>query len=291
MGFLSSSFLFAIIGKIKKLFGIKLKRPLKVLNFEVNLADHCNLNCKGCAHFCPVAEKKAYDVDVFERDSKRLSELTKRKVSYIELMGGEPLLNERIIDFMRIARYYFDGTIKIVTNGILLPKQKTEFWEACRDYRVEIVLSVYPIKIDVEKIYDMADRYGVKITGRKEDGSESKLWYRYKMDLNGTQNAVQNFYSCSAANTYIHLMDGKLTTCHAPLNSENFNHFFGNKLHLSQADYIDIYKVKNLRQILKFLSKPIPYCRYCRPNSSELTNWEVSKKDISEWADVREIRG
>ncbi|MDR1810215.1 MAG: 4Fe-4S cluster-binding domain-containing protein [Prevotella sp.] len=254
-----------------------------MLNFEVNLTNHCNLNCKGCAHFCSIAEKAFYDIAVFERDCKRLSELTRRKIHFIELMGGEPLLNEQIIDFMRIAREYFDGMIKIVTNGILLPKQKAEFWEACRHYGVEIVLSVYPIKIDTVKIYKMAERYGIKITGRKEDGSETKTWYRYRMDLDGKQNNVKNFYSCHAANTYIHLMDGKLTTCHAPLNSENFNHFFGDRLHLSQQDYIDIYKAKNLREILKFLSKPIPYCRYCMPASSELTNWEVSKKDIFEW--------
>jgi organic radical activating enzyme len=279
----TASFLPCVKKVVKKIFGVSDKRPLKLLSLEVNLANHCNLNCKGCSHFCPVAEERFYDIAVFERDCKRLSELTKRKINYIELMGGEPLLHPQVIEFMRIARKYFDGTVKIVTNGILLSQQDDEFWKTCFDNRIEIVVSAYPIQINIEQIEEKAKQYKVKIIVRKEEGRELKIWYHYSMDLDGKQDIKKNFDACHSSNTYIHLDNGRLVTCYAPLVSSNFNHAFGEKLIVSPNDYIDIYKAKNIRQIMEFLSKPIPFCRYCKPQSGEITNWEVSKKELSEW--------
>jgi hypothetical protein len=58
--------------------------------------DHCNLNCKGCTAFSPVAEEKFMDVNMFERDCERLAELTGGKIELIDLLGGEPLLHPKI---------------------------------------------------------------------------------------------------------------------------------------------------------------------------------------------------
>jgi hypothetical protein len=55
--------------------GKRLKKR-KLLRFDVQLADHCNLNCKGCANFSPIAAKQFLEKESFENDCARLAMLT-----------------------------------------------------------------------------------------------------------------------------------------------------------------------------------------------------------------------
>lgn len=53
---------------------------------------------------------------------------------------------------------------------------------------------------------------------------------------------------------------------------------------VSENDYIDIYKARNIDEILDFLTKPMPFCRYCDfTNISFGRKWAVSEKKLSEW--------
>jgi len=98
----------------------------------MHLTDHCNLNCKGCAHFAPIAEKWFADPVEHERDMERLSQLV-AGIKTIRLMGGEPLLHPKIEPFLVSTREKFpEANIRLVTNGLLLQKMKTTFWSACK---------------------------------------------------------------------------------------------------------------------------------------------------------------
>jgi hypothetical protein len=60
-------------------FSIRFKKsnntvPEKI-EFGVPLVEHCNLRCKGCDHFSPVAEKSEIDIRQLENDMRRLSVL------------------------------------------------------------------------------------------------------------------------------------------------------------------------------------------------------------------------
>jgi len=59
---------------------------------ELHLTDHCNLNCKGCGHYCPLAPPQYADLQQYHSDMRRLRQLF-RNVRTIRLMGGEPLLH------------------------------------------------------------------------------------------------------------------------------------------------------------------------------------------------------
>ena len=46
---------------------------------------------------------------------------------------------------------------------------------------------------------------------------------------------------------------------------------------------IDIFKAKNKDEILEFMSRPIPFCRFCDVLRRKAGyKWETSEKDISE---------
>ena len=118
------------------------------LKFEVHVCEHCNLNCKGCYHFSPLAKEEFLDVVEWENDCKRLSILFDREMEFISLMGGEPLLHPKICDLLKITRKYFDiGDVSIITNGILLLDMDDDFWNTCRENNVTIRQTKYPIDI------------------------------------------------------------------------------------------------------------------------------------------------
>ena len=43
----------------------------------IPLVEHCNLNCWGCDHCAPLAEKNFLDIAEFEKDINRIAELAK----------------------------------------------------------------------------------------------------------------------------------------------------------------------------------------------------------------------
>ena len=68
----------------------------------VQLADHCNLNCSGCSHFSPLADKLFANITQYDSDMKQLSQLV-TGINRILLLGGdqEPFPERR--DHIEIA--------------------------------------------------------------------------------------------------------------------------------------------------------------------------------------------
>jgi hypothetical protein len=56
------------------------------------------------------------------------------------------------------------------------------------------------------------------------------------------------------------------------------------ELKISDRDYIDIYKINHVNEILNKIRKPIPFCRYCDIlHSSSDEEWGRSNKELKEW--------
>lgn len=267
-----------------KLRGSRLAKRDK-LKFEVHLADHCNVNCKGCDEFAPLAEPSFTDVNEFARDLNRLSELFHKEAETIYLLGGEPLLNPNVCSFVKAARQAFpSANIYIVTNGLLLPKMPAVFWQTCQQNHARISITVYPIKIDLETIKSLADSYQLSVSYESNTNNEEKQLIKWVMDLEGKQNIQTNFKNCSRANQCITLKRGRLYTCSLAPHICHFNKAFGKDLPLTEQDSIDIYQAKSGGEILSFLCKPIPFCRFCNLTAMKYgMDWERSRKDISEW--------
>ena len=113
--------------------------------------------------------------------------------------------------------------------------------------------------------------------------SKAEFWH-WVMDLNGGQNPTESFKLCYHANKCIFLKKGKLYTCPIIANICNFNKYFNKNLEVTNQDYIDIYKAANIMEILNFLAKPVPFCKYCDIQHMTWHNpWKVSEKSIEEW--------
>lgn len=259
--------------------------PQRYLRFEASLAEHCNLNCKYCSHFSPIAEPEFLNLSQHEKDMERLSYLLDGKSDKIYLIGGEPLLYKEIIECMKITRAYFPKSrIIILSNGLLINSMKENFWNACRDQEIEINITKYPVKVDYEKIIQKIEQEGI-ISDYGRESDVSCLFDKLTLDINGTQDPYESFIHCNQANQCHLVKDGKIYTCSYIKCAEHFNKYFHQNLEITEADYVDLYSVKDGDEMLAKLAKPAAFCRYCNVKGRvHGLPFEISKKEIGEWA-------
>lgn len=253
-------------------------------HFEFHLAEHCNLQCRGCTHFSPLAKPEFTSVGEFEKDIFRLSELTGKRARFINLLGGEPLLHPEAERFCAIARDAFpDTTIRLVTNGILLPSMSESFWRVCRETNTEIGVTEYPIQFDYEQARKTVEDHGCVYVSFSGTGARDELW-KLSMDEEGHSRPIDNFMNCPRPNACVFCAHGKLFSCATIANAYHFNRYFQKHLELDESDYIDIYQVQSVTEILEFLSNPVPFCRHCNIEARQYgVPWAPSEFRIEEW--------
>lgn len=258
---------------------------------EVNLADHCNLNCRCCDHFSPIAEETFLDYEQYVKDIKRLAELTDNHIGIMKLQGGEPLLNERVIDFVKITRQVFPKTrIFFFTDGILLKKWENHpagnLWLVFKECDVEIQLTMYPINLNFTAIKETAARYGVKIDCFTEVGDRNSVFQKqsvkHPFNLKGNQDAYE-FISCYQFNEAITMRNGRIYTCPVIPYICHFNKKFHQKVKAAPEDYIDIYKASSYDEIAEFVTRRVPFCGYCAVSRRSVHSWRQSRHTVDEW--------
>ena len=253
------------------------------LIFDVSIVDSCNLNCAGCAAFSPLCKDVFMDINSFEKDIKRIGELSNSEIEYLRLSGGEVLQHPKLVDFLEIARRHLQkGEIAIITNGILLDKQDENFWKSCKNNDIKIYITPYPIKLKFERIVEIAKKHQVVLEWFSAIDKISFM--KLPLNIKGVGDMVKNFKRCANSNTCVVLQNGKIYACGRALVVKYFNDYFGQDFKVSEKDYIDIYNVKNVDEVLDFVCKPIPFCRYCDVDNMKFgIKWSVSKKEIGEW--------
>lgn len=263
--------------------------PHRQIQFEVALAEHCNLNCKYCDHFSPIAKEKFLDVNDYARDCARLSKLFGGEAGWIHLMGGEPLLHPDVEKIMEITREAFPiGRIQIVTNGILLPKMPESFWATARKCAVEISPTEYPIEVDYDALENLAYANDVAYSPYFSGDKKMMKYFSVAPQYLGAEldNARQNYSKCTIGNSCITLKDGVLYTCPLVAYACHLSEHFKLGYRFSKHDGIDIYAAKSGEEILQELAKPIPFCSYCDVTDDGKcieSPWGISHKDRYEW--------
>ena len=267
-----------------ELYGFFRRFPKTMLSFEVALAEHCNLNCVGCNHFSPLAPPSFIALKEFTRDFRQMADLFGERTQQVKLLGGEPLLNRDINKYLPVARECFPkAEIVIVTNGLLLPQMDPSFWEACRENQIVISPTKYPVNFDYGAAEELAKSHNVKYRYFAEK-EVSRTFEKYALDPQGLQDCEGNYRMCFMANSCIHLLHGRLYTCPIAPTAHYMNDAFGTQIRESPQDSIDIYQASSAEEILEFLAKPIPFCRYCRRDLMiDDIPWRQSKRELSEW--------
>ena len=266
------------------------KKSLSKIHFlQFNVSNGCNLNCKSCNHFAPLVKKENFfpDKDQLIKDLNQVSNLTKNSPpEIINLMGGEPLLNKDICEYIKICKALFkDSKIFITTNGLLLDKMSDEFWNLIDD-RVLIQVSKYFEK----EFYNRLNNF---ITEKEkttnimflEAGSlGTALFTNYALSKNNSEQSIkEKFEGCPIANKTIQLYNSKLYSCSLCAYLYLLEDYFKEGFKIFEDDGIDIYS-NSYEEIMTFLQKPKKTCQYC---SKDCLNTYFlpgsSKLEKSEW--------
>lgn len=248
---------------------------------EIPLVEHCNLNCRGCSHFSPLAKETVYDLDEFKKDILQFKGMIDT-ISLIRILGGEPLLHPQIIDFIVIVRnMYPESEIRIVTNGILLNSMSVDFWEAVKEHDVVIQITLYPIffKNEEKLIAMLRDKkvlYKIYRTSRFRKPIRAE-------ERNVCGNLPKDWIRCHCTNLY----KGKFSACAMVMFMPLFNHRFG--CNYSCEGVHDLYDEELTgEKMIDILGESIPFCNYCELIMNDLERENENSPHFSIWKPLKE---
>lgn len=263
---------------------------LKISYFLYEIVHHCNLNCKSCDHCAPIAKPEFEDINVFIKDLKRMTQLFD-EINTFAIMGGEPLLHPNINDFIvNSAKIFLNTYIQLWTNGILLTEMDEKFWETLSKHKIILIITKYGIELDIERIRFLCKKYNINYVFSENSNIKEKFFCKSTYKISGDVKITNTHKQCYQG-LYCHqLENGKLYKCTIAPAARHFNNFFNTDMKLLPQDAINIHKVKGFfkstkkKNIAKYFSELIPFCRYCDIENREYNlKWEISKKEISEW--------
>ncbi|NRN27056.1 radical SAM protein [Photorhabdus heterorhabditis] len=264
-------------------------RDGKVFNpegVEINVALHCNMSCKSCAHLSPLFRKKNADLDIVRRDLEILRH--SYHASYVKIMGGEPLLNPNLLELIKVvASSGIADEVLLTTNGTLLHKSPEELWDVID----KLELSLYPSRLPGEKMIESfkskAAAHKVKLLINYYDNFR----FSYSEKRNGDISLVQDVYDTCKMAHFWHshtVIDGWFFRC-------------PHSVFIPQQDVaggwnseVDGLRISNepqfVESLYKFLtrSQPLKACEYCLGSVGKLHSHRELRK--AEWRPQEEYK-
>jgi organic radical activating enzyme len=248
------------------------------LNYlEFNITDHCNLNCNSCSHFSNIAIENYADIEKYEKDILRLRTFFDN-IRVIRIMGGEPLLHPEVASFIQVTRKAFPrSSIRLVTNGILLPKASELFWSTCHKTDAIIDLSVYPLLSNkVKDIELLCNAHRVLLY---QSGIQNHFFSF--LNINGDSDMEQRFNECQKLNQDITLRDGYLYSCWMPPVVGAFNNRFDFNINVDKGIDINSSGLSG-KKIIAQLKVPMQTCKWCS-SERRFSSWACGKINYKNW--------
>lgn len=236
---------------------------------EVHVAHHCNLRCKGCGHLSNIVPKEFPDLNQFKKDLLQLKKYF-YGVKKFRLLGGEPLLNPELSEYIVATRSFFpDADIRVVSNGLLIPTLDENVLDIMNKYCVEFDISCYhPTKNIKEKIELklIEHEVGYFISAEIDE-------FMRKIPIVKRADPYVAYNKCESRTCHF-MLDGMLSLCPSPIIRKKFNEYVNNKFYYEE-DIIDLYDANLTSDKLYYLmTHPNKQCEICF-DEKEWFKWSV----------------
>lgn len=244
---------------------------------EIQIVDHCNLNCGGCNHFSCIAEENFISLKEYEKNIKKIS--TFKSLKHFMMVGGESLLHPDIPKLMEISRKYLDDSVKIdiLTNGIILNNNLKFYLDLSNQYKINFLFTPYPYinYSNIEKyLNDNVNQYNIQILyGRM-------FFVQPNVSKEPKYNCKENYKNCYRYQkpTFI-IRNSNVYVCPGSACMDIIAKKFDFEIKFTDKDYIkidelDLEKLQNL-----FENGPESICSYCNP-TDEHVYWHLYKDSL-----------
>lgn len=254
---------------------IAVSRLLKENNYliDIPITDSCNLNCAGCLSFSSLS-KNPNNVEIQElvKSVEHLEKIGCSPCAYT-LSGGEPLLYPDLKELISSLKKVTKKPINLLTNGILIKKRINDI------LGIDMVcFSKYP-----------GLKYNDQINLLKQNGIKTMFHLRSKdnfinLGLSETKNSdleTDDVFKRKCFLNCLSLKDSRLYSCRVTSNIHILNEYFEKNFEIHESDFLDIFKIKDKKEILEFIKNKHEFCKYCNFNSK--IKFSKSKRLPEEW--------
>lgn len=238
------------------------------VSLEIQVVDHCNLNCAGCNHFSPLATPWFIDINDF-RNQIIIANEKIPNIKVFMIVGGEPTLHPQLFELCKIAREIFPKEktqLKVLSNGLNMKniiKHKKEYLDM--DIIFDITAySNYTNYKDVEECQE----YGIAFN------HQERLFMRQQLvNENGDTDPIKAYYQyCPHEIPCFTLKDYKIYIC--PFSA--FLDIYCKKYNLNipeeDKDYLQLENINSLDDLHNFIFSPKKICKYCDA-TLPVTSW------------------
>lgn len=261
---------------------------------KTQIVDECNLNCKGCDHFAPLAKKWHQPLDDFTKMMKTIKDTVGNHIKEIELYGGEPLLHEQLYEMILVIKVLFDDSIAITieTNGILLDKFFQKHKDLINDEKIEIKITEYKstkgIINKLKKKYFNNDIYQAKMLDKELELTNHSSYKENLFNVNINKEPKQfvddiykNCYVKCEEKDSLCLRNWVLSPCPMTMCLQIFDEYF-HEQYDSKFNHIKVSKDLSVKDLDKMAHYPCDFCKRCG-NVIYGIPYNISKKERKEW--------
>lgn len=242
----------------------KVDNKIITVGLEYSVSYHCNMRCSSCSHMAPFISKKFPSINSFEKDLRKLNQYL--HTQNLRLVGGEPLLNPEVTEFIIIAKQSgIADTVMLTTNGLLLHKMKKEFWDHIDFISITLYPGYYPSDENFKQFKKIAVETNTKLRIFENPIFRTTIVTKsHPYDL----TAKMIFKTCKSAHLYhCHMIhEGYLYKCACPPFLPEYLAKVDPKIDYRPfEDGFSIHQDDDPLGCQKYLldSKTLNACRYC----------------------------
>ena len=229
---------------------------------EFYITNVCNFNCDNCNrlnnyYFSGHQLWKDY-ADAYKEWS------TKLDIKQINILGGEPMLNPSLIDWIKgIRSLWPDSKLELLSNGTRL-KYWPDFYKILKDNKVKLIITTHNNKRHAELLNEVTELLQEPIS-KKYQGDLSR-WYKAYLDVKDP-----SWPECTNANDFENLPEHIQIECRDvhKIDPENFLKNT-NDLHFIDANGVQV----TITYAEGFITAPL---RYAGANQFEVYNSDPEK--------------
>ena len=252
---------------------------------EIQIVDHCNLNCDNCNHFSNLATPWFMSTEEFEFSITKIrEEFYPHGLKRLMILGGEPLLHPQIKEFCDFARKTFPEKqfkIDILTNGIKLKDMSQEDLDYLSS-RANFCITPYPNVNYSEYAQNLL------LDGKLGRLASRLFFVSTNIDLEPKESAKKNYENCPKYSLPCYFVKNyKIYICPFSGCVHIFNEKFGTDLQVRESDYIDLHTatMEDLEKLRK--DGPQHICQHCSTNCLPVYWSNGSKRELSDYLGIK----